>query len=167
MELTQALELTEQSASPKVADDVSTTSGKVPHDPPATASGLPTSTATTSSSVTINVNPVVGSPNLKIASDGHGGTLITDPRAPTTTPDATVTPVAQTPTLIATEVTADQRSVTLATVDEAPAVALNTAVAVAVALNTAVADPDGGKMSSFTLSGDDTAGLRGDDSVQP
>src|SRR5215813_6620200 len=144
-----------QSASPKLADDGSTNSGKVPHDPPAAASGLPTSTATTSSSVTINVNPVVGSPNLKIASDGHGGTLITDPPAPTTTPDATVTPVAQTPTLIATEVTADQRSITLATVDEAPAVALNTAVAVAVALNTAVADPDGGKMSSFTLSGDD------------
>src|SRR5215468_4513173 len=117
MELTQALELTESNR-------------------PA-PSWLMTSTSTASSSA-------VGSPNLKIASDGHGGTLITNPPAPTTTPDATVTPVAQTPTLIATEVTADQRSVTLATVDEAPAVALNTAVA--VALNTAVADPDGGKM---------------------
>jgi VCBS repeat-containing protein len=98
----------------------------------------------------------VGSPNLKIASDGHGGTLITDPPPSTTTPDATVTPVAQTPTLIATEAMGAQKNVTLATVDEATAVALNTAVA--VALNTAVADPDGGKMSSLTLSGDGTAG---------
>jgi hypothetical protein len=98
----------------------------------------------------------VGSPNLKIASDGHGGTLITDPPPSTTTPDATVTPVAQTP--IATEAMGAQKNVTLATVDEATAVALNTAVAVAVALNPAVADPDGGKMSSLTLSGDGTAG---------
>jgi VCBS repeat-containing protein len=75
----------------------------------------------------------VGSPNLKITNDGHGGTLITDPPPSTTTPDATVTPVAQTPTLIATEATGTQKKVTVATVDEATAVALNTAVAVAVA----------------------------------
>jgi hypothetical protein len=97
---------------------------------------------------TIAAITFVGSPNLKIASDGHGGTLITDPPPSTTTPDATVTPVAQTPTLIATEATGAQKNVTLATVDEATA----------VALNTAVADPDGGKMSSLTLSGDGTAG---------
>src|SRR5262249_48937407 len=72
----------------------------------------------------------VGSPNLKIMSDGHGGLLITDPPPPTATPDdATATPVEQTPTLIAAEGTGAQ-SVTLATVDEATAVALNTAVAV-------------------------------------
>src|SRR5262249_49497293 len=44
-----------------------------------------------------------------------------------------------------------------ATADEAIMVALNTAVAVAVALDTAVADPDSGKMSSLTISGDGTA----------
>src|SRR5262249_21258744 len=80
----------------------------------------------------------VGSPNLKIMRDGHGGLLITDPPPPTATPDATATPVEQTPTLIAAEGTGAQ-SVTLATVDEATAVALNAAVAVAAALNTAVA----------------------------
>jgi hypothetical protein len=96
----------------------------------------------------------VGSPNLKITSDGQGGTLITDPPPSTTTPDATVTPVAQTPTLIATEATGAQKNVTLATVGEVTAVALNTAVAVALS----TAPVDGDKMSSLTLSRDGTAG---------
>jgi hypothetical protein len=43
-----------------------------------------------------------------------------------------------------------------AAADEAIIVALNTAVAVSVALDTAVADPDSGKMSSLTISGDGT-----------
>jgi len=127
----------------------------------------------------------VGSPNLKIASDGHGGTLISDPPASTTTTnattttdasttttDATVAPVAKTSTLTATKTTSSQTKATSATVTETPSsptnatsaaadeaimVALNTAVAVAVALDTAVADPDSGKMSSLTISGDGTA----------
>src|SRR5262249_8855733 len=118
----------------------------------------------------------VGSPNLKFASDGHNGTLITDPppstttAAATTTTDATVTPVVKTSTLTATKTTSSQTkatsatvtetassrtNATLAAVDEASVVALSTAVAVAVALDTAVADPD--KMSSVTISGNDTA----------
>src|SRR5262249_13560325 len=44
-----------------------------------------------------------------------------------------------------------------AAADEAIMVALNTAVAVAVAVDTAVADPDSGKTSSLTISGDGTA----------
>src|SRR5262249_13414688 len=129
-----------------------------------------------------NTITFAGSPNLKFASDGHFGTLITDPPpstttavastttadASTTTTDATVTPVAKTSTLTATKTTSSQTkatsatetassrtNATLAAVDEASVVALSTAVAVAVALDTAVADP--GKMSSLTISGDGTA----------
>src|SRR5262249_6551220 len=120
----------------------------------------------------------VGSPNLKITSDTHGGTLITDPppstttaaptttAAATTTTDATVTPVAKTSTLTATKTTSGQTkatsatvtetassrtNTTLAAVDEASVVALSTAVEVAVALDTAVAGP--GMMSGLTVRG--------------
>jgi len=79
------------------------------------------------------------------------------PPTSTTTPNATVIPVAQTPTRTATKMVGSQRNVTSATVDEAIAVALNTAVMVAVALDTAVADADGAKMPSLTISGDGTA----------
>jgi len=119
----------------------------------------------------------VGSPNLKFASDGGSGTLITDPPASTTTTDAsttiaaatiatdasttttdaTVTPVAKTSTLTATKTTSSRTNATLAAADEASVVALSTAVAVAVALDTSVADPNGGKMSSLTISGDAAA----------
>jgi hypothetical protein len=85
-----------------------------------------------------------------------------------------VTPVPKTSTLTATKTTRSQIKATSATVtetassrtnatsaaaaaDEAIMVALNTAVAVAVALDTAVADPDSGKMSSLTISGNETA----------
>src|SRR5262249_1505990 len=91
-----------------------------------------------------------------------------------TTTDATVTPVAKTSTLTATKTTNSQTKATSATVtetasgrtnatlaaaaaDEAIMVALNTAVAVAVALDTAVADPDSGKTSSLTISGNGSA----------
>src|SRR5262249_37117544 len=93
--------------------------------------------------------------------------------ADASTTDATVTPVAKTSTSTATKTTSSQTKATSATVTETPSsrtiaasaaaaadegimVALNTAVAVAVALDTAVADPDSGKTSSPTISGNDT-----------
>jgi hypothetical protein len=114
---------------------------------------------------------------LKFTSDGSGGTIVSDPPASTTTTDASTTttdatiaadastttadataiPVAK--TLTATKTTSSRTNATsaMAAADEAIMVALSTAVAVAVALDTAVADPDGGKMSSLTISGDGTA----------
>src|SRR6516164_269530 len=79
-----------------------------------------------------------GSPNLKFASDGGSGTLISDPPASTTTTDAsttiaaatiatdastattdaTVTPVAKTSTLTAAKTTSSQTKATSATVTE-------------------------------------------------
>src|SRR5262249_47916077 len=90
------------------------------------------------------------------------------------TPDATVTPGAKTSTPTATKTTTSQTKAPSATdtetessrtnatsaaaaADEAIMVALSTAVAVSVALDTAVADPDSGKTSSLTISGNDTA----------
>src|SRR5262245_22797264 len=71
---------------------------------------------------------------FKFASDGHGGTLLSDPPASTTTTDAstttadasttttdaTVTPVAKTSTLTATKTTSSQTKATSATVTETP-----------------------------------------------
>jgi hypothetical protein len=74
-------------------------------------------------------------------SDGSGGTLILDPPVSTTTPDATVIPVAEAPTLTAT--TADtETNTTSVAVDDGTALALDIA-----------SDPDGGEISSVTISG--------------
>jgi hypothetical protein len=78
--------------------------------------------------------------NFQLTGDGSGGTLITDPPASTTTPNATVTPVVETTMLTTTETTGSQTDVTSATVDDGTV----------VALNTAVSDPDGGQMTNVT-----------------
>jgi VCBS repeat-containing protein len=100
--------------------------------------------------------------NFKFASDGQGGTLLSDPPASTTTSDATLVPVAATlipvaesSTLPANETASRQRKATSATDDEAIMVALSTAVA--VALSAAASDADGREIPSLTTSGDDTA----------
>src|SRR5262249_2526093 len=105
-----------------------------------------------------------GSPNLKFASDGGSGTLITDPPASTTTTDAsttiaaatiapdvatatadaTVTQVAKTSTPTATKTTSGQTKATSATVTETASGRTNATLAEVdeasvVALSTAVA----------------------------
>src|SRR5262249_2434368 len=106
----------------------------------------------------------LGSPNLKFASDGGSGTLITDPPASTTTTgasttiaaatiapdaatattDATVTPVAKTSTLTATKTTSRQTKATPGTVTGTASSRTNATLAEVdeasvVALSTAVA----------------------------
>ena len=77
---------------------------------------------------TVNGNTVATSQTITVTDPP------VSPPTSTTTPDATVIPVAQTPTRAATKMVGSQRNVTSATVDEAIAVAINTAVVVAVAL---------------------------------
>ena len=79
---------------------------------------------------------------FNLTSDGHGGTLISDPPT-STTPDATVTPVVETTTLTTTETAGSQTDVSSATVDEGTV----------VARSTAVLDPDGGETTSMTING--------------
>jgi hypothetical protein len=79
--------------------------------------------------------------NFKLTSDGNGGTLISDPPTSTTTSDATVIPVAETPTLTATTADTQTNAISVA-VDDDTVVALNIA-----------GDPDGGEISSVTISG--------------
>src|SRR5262249_12328002 len=129
--------------------------GTIVVDPPASTTTTDALTTTTDTSTTTT--------DASIATD-----------AATTITDATVTPIAQASPLTATKTTSRQTKATSATVTETPSsrtnatlaaaaadegimVALNTAVAVAVALDTAVADPDSGKTSSLTISGNDTA----------
>ena len=79
---------------------------------------------------------------FNLTSDGHGGTLISDPPT-STTPDATVTPVVETTTLTTTETAGSQTDVSSATVDEGTV----------VARSTAVLDPDGGETTSMAING--------------
>ena len=79
---------------------------------------------------------------FKFASDGHGGTLVSDPPASTTTSDATVVPVVETTTLTATETAGSQTDVSAATVD-----------GTTVARSTAVSEPDGDKTTNVTVNG--------------
>src|SRR5262245_17610148 len=123
---------------------------------------------------------------FKFASDGHGGTLLSDPPASTTTADAstttadasttttdaTVTPVAKTSTLTATKTTSSQTNVTSATVTETAssrtnatsaaaaadeAIMVALSTAVAVAVSAAASDADAGEMPRLAISGSDTA----------
>ena len=83
--------------------------------------------------------------NFKLASDGNGGTLLSDPPASTTTSDATVIPVVDTSTVTATETASSQTDVSSATVDDGTF----------VPLNTAVSDPDGGETTSMAINGNE------------
>ena len=79
--------------------------------------------------------------DFNLTSDGHGGTLISDP--PTSpTPDATVTSVVETTTPTATETAGSQTDVSAATVD-----------GTMVARTTAVLEPDGDKTTNVTVNG--------------
>src|SRR5262245_45732089 len=132
--------------SPNLKFAIDPTGGTLITDPPA-------STTTTDASTTIAAATIT-------------------PDASTTTTDATVTPVAKTSTLTATKTTSSQTkatsatvtdtassrtNATLAAVDEAVLVALNTAVVVATALDNAAAATDAGATSSVTIGGNGTA----------
>jgi hypothetical protein len=79
--------------------------------------------------------------NFKFASDGNNGTTIIDPPTSTTTPEATVIPVADRSTLTATETASSQTDVSSATADDGT---------VAV-LGASVSDPDGGETTNVTV----------------
>jgi hypothetical protein len=80
--------------------------------------------------------------NFKLTSDGHGGTLISDPPT-STTPDATVTSVVETTTLT-TETAGSQTDTASAPIDDGTATAVS---------STAVSDPDGSETTSVTING--------------
>ena len=83
-----------------------------------------------------------GTANFNLTSDGHGGTLISDPPT-STTPDATVTPVVETTTLTTTKTAGSQTDASSATADDGTV----------VALDASVSDPDGGETTGVTIDG--------------
>jgi large repetitive protein len=66
--------------------------------------------------------------NLIVGSDGHGGTLITDPPTSPTTPDATATPLLDTTILTTAGAAASQTDLPSSTVDPGTMIALDAAV---------------------------------------
>src|SRR5262249_45922973 len=155
---------------PNLKFAIDPTGGTLITDPPASTTTA-VATTTTDPSITTADAATTTTDASTTKTDASATTTVASTAttvASTTTTDATVTPVAKTSTkttssqtkaasVTVTETASSRTNATLAAVDGAVLVALNTAVVVAATLDNAAADTDAGVMPRVTISGNGTA----------